>query len=276
VRAVWRRGQHFVEQLADRGDDIEIGALAVAADIVALAWPASGQDRVQRAGVVLDIKPVAHIVALAVNRDRLAVQRLQDRQRDQFFGEMVGPVIVRAVAHHSWQPVGLVPGPHQMVGGRLRGGIGRVRLIPAGLPEFAVGPERAEHFVRRDMVKAEAGGAVGGQRAPVIQRLLEQRVGALDISLDEFAGAIDRAVDMRLGGKMQHRVRLERAQQPGHGGAVADIAAMKAIARVVLDRLQRIEIGGIGQLVEIQHLGAGLADQQPTHRRADKPGPACH
>ena len=79
---------------------------------------------------------------------------------------------------------------------------------------------------------------------------------------------------MRFGGQMQYCVGLEGAQQPGHGGAVADIALMKAVARIVLNRLQRIEVGGIGQLVEVQHLGADLADQEPTYRRADKPGPA--
>jgi len=123
-------------------------------------------------------------------------------------------------------------------------------------------------------VKPEPGSALGWQRAPVIERLFEERVGARDIGLDEFARPVDRAVDMRFGGEMQHRIRLERTQQPGHDGAVANIAALKTVSRVLLDGLQRFEIGGVGQLVEVQHLGADLADQKPAHRRADKPGPA--
>src|SRR5712691_7154941 len=103
VRPMGRGWRELVEEAADLGHDLEVGALAVTADVVALARPPANEDGMQRAGVILDIEPVADIVALAVDRDRLTRQRLQDRERDQLFREMIGAVIVRAVAHHGRQ-----------------------------------------------------------------------------------------------------------------------------------------------------------------------------
>jgi hypothetical protein len=43
--------------------------------------------------MVLHVEPVAHILTRAVNRDRLACERIENDHRDQLFGEMVRPVI---------------------------------------------------------------------------------------------------------------------------------------------------------------------------------------
>src|SRR5712691_11863889 len=72
MRAMRRSRQQLVEQVADRGHDFEVGALAIAADIVAVTGLPAGQDGVESAGMIVDIEPVADIVALAVDRDRLA------------------------------------------------------------------------------------------------------------------------------------------------------------------------------------------------------------
>src|ERR1700746_1690684 len=116
---------------------------------------------------------------------------------------MVGPVIVRAVADYRRQAKGLVPGADEMVRGGFRRGIGRIRLIAALFAELAVGAERTEYLVCGDVVEAERGAALFRQSVPVVERRLEQRVGPLDIGLDEFAGPVDRAVDMRFRGEVQ-------------------------------------------------------------------------
>src|ERR1700757_3877577 len=68
MRRIRRPRQHLVEQTADRGNDREIGALGAAAEIVALSGSSLGQDREQAARVILDIEPVADILARAVDR----------------------------------------------------------------------------------------------------------------------------------------------------------------------------------------------------------------
>jgi len=49
--------------------------------------------------------------------------------------------------------------------------------------------------------EAELVALFGRERAPMAQRLLQDREGADDVGLDEFAGAVDRAVDMAFGAR---------------------------------------------------------------------------
>ena len=69
--------------------------------------------------MILDVEPIANILALAVDRQRLSIERLDDHERNEFFRKMIGAVIVRAIGEQGRQPIGLVPGANQMVGGRL-------------------------------------------------------------------------------------------------------------------------------------------------------------
>src|SRR6516165_3974049 len=109
--------------------------------------------------MVLDVEPVANIVAASVDRDRLPVQRLQYGERDQLLREMAGSVIVRAIADHGREPKGLAPGTHHVVGRRLRRRVRRIWLIARGFGELAGRAQRAENLVGRNMVETEASGA---------------------------------------------------------------------------------------------------------------------
>ncbi len=72
--------------------------------------------------MILDKKPVADVLTpLAVDRQRLARQRVEDRHRHQLLGEVERTVIVGTIADHDRQTIGLVPRPDKMV----RGGLGR-------------------------------------------------------------------------------------------------------------------------------------------------------
>ncbi len=86
-----RRGPQLVEHVADGLDHLEVGALVAAADVVLLAEPARGQDGPQRAGVVLDVEPVADVVAAAVDRQRLPASALSVTSGISFSGKWNGP-----------------------------------------------------------------------------------------------------------------------------------------------------------------------------------------
>ena len=118
-------GHQPVEGVADRFDDLKVGPLVASAHIVGLAEASLRCNHGQRAGMVLDIEPVPDVVALAIDRQRFAFERVQDHQRDQLFGEMVGPVIVRAVGDDDRKAVGPVPGLSEVIGGCLRSRIRR-------------------------------------------------------------------------------------------------------------------------------------------------------
>ena len=90
-------GALLVEQGAERVYDFEVGLFVAAADAVGFAWRAALIDEAQGARVIVHIEPVADVVALAVDRQRLAGAGVEDHHRDQLFRELVGAVVVRAV-----------------------------------------------------------------------------------------------------------------------------------------------------------------------------------
>ena len=67
VAAAVRSGLQFVEQCAQAIDHFKVGLLVVAAYVVGLAWHAALEHQTQRLGMVIDIKPVADVVTLAVD-----------------------------------------------------------------------------------------------------------------------------------------------------------------------------------------------------------------
>ena len=79
-------------------DHLDVLALVGAADVVGLAGPALHQHRVDAAAEVLDVEPVADLLAVAVDRQRVAVERVQDHQRDQLLRVLARAVVVGAAA----------------------------------------------------------------------------------------------------------------------------------------------------------------------------------
>jgi hypothetical protein len=106
--------------------------------------------------VVLDVEPVADLLAVAVDGQRLAGQGVVDDQRDELFREVVGTVVVGAVGGQHRQAVGVVVGAHQMVAGRLAGRVRAVRFVAVGFGEGRIVlAERAVDFVGGHMQEAE-------------------------------------------------------------------------------------------------------------------------
>ena len=229
----------------------------------------------QRARVVLDVEPVAHVGAVAVDGERLFLERVEDHQRDQLLGEVVGPVVVGAIGDDDRKPEGAEPGAGQMVGGGLGGRVGRGGIVGRLLAEGAVGPERAVDLVGGDVQEAEGLRALGRQAHPVGARGLEQAVGAQHVGADEGVRAVDRAIDMALGGEMHHRIGGMLGEHRIHGVAVADVGADEGVARAVGDGLERAQVGGVGELVDVDDVRVRLAHEIAADRRADEAGSPC-
>ena len=79
-------------QLDDALRDVEVLAL-LAADVVDLARPALAQDEVDGRRVILGVQPLAHLPAVAVDRQLETVEGVRDEERDDLLG-----ILVRAVA----------------------------------------------------------------------------------------------------------------------------------------------------------------------------------
>ena len=135
------------------------------------------REREQNArAVVLDVEPVAHVAAVAVDGQRLALHGVQDHERDQLLRELVRAVVVGAVGEQRRQPVRLVIGAHQVVGRRLGRGVGRVGRIGACLREKRpVGPSEpytsSVETCRKRNAARDAGVEIGGVAARGVEQL---------------------------------------------------------------------------------------------------------
>src|ERR1051326_196100 len=93
----------LVEQISEFLYQFNVLPLAAAADVVNLARAPLTQDEFERAAVVLNVEPVAHVLSIAVNRQRLGVERIDDHQGDEFLWKLIGTVIVRWARNHDRQ-----------------------------------------------------------------------------------------------------------------------------------------------------------------------------
>ena len=104
-----------------------VGQFGAAADVVDLAGAPFRADEFDALHVVVDVEPVPHVRAVAVERDLRAVEQVGDEQGDDLLGEVVVPVVVRAAGHAHVEAVGAVVGEGDQVAGGLRRRVGRVR-----------------------------------------------------------------------------------------------------------------------------------------------------
>ena len=112
--AVGARG-FFVEEGADGVNDFDVRFFIQAPDVIGFAEATFLKDEPDGGGVVLDVEPVADLHAVAVHRQGLACQCVDDHQGDEFFRKMVRAVVVGAICREDGQTVGVVVGADQVV-----------------------------------------------------------------------------------------------------------------------------------------------------------------
>ncbi len=129
-------------------DDFQVRLFVPAADVIGFPGDACFNDPAYGSAVVADIQPVPHIHSIPVDRQRFGVKRVVDDEGNEFFGELVGAVVVGAVRRQHRQTIGVVPGANQMVGSGLARGVRAVRLERVGFGEGRVfGRQRPIDFV---------------------------------------------------------------------------------------------------------------------------------
>ncbi|MNL18462.1 hypothetical protein D3C87_1396070 [compost metagenome] len=99
------------------------------ADVVGLCDFACVQHFEQRSGVIFDKQPIADLKAIAIDRQRLARQRIEYHKRNQFFRKLAGAVVVRTIAQHDRQAISAMPGADHMIGRGFAGGVRRAGSI---------------------------------------------------------------------------------------------------------------------------------------------------
>jgi len=268
----------FLEQVADGLYDFQVGLFVVAADVVGFTQLALLGNKNQGAGVVFHVEPVPDLLAVAVHRQRFARQSVENHQRDELFRKMVWPVIVAAVGDNHRQAESAAPGADEVVRAGFTGAVGAAGGIGGGFGKQVVRAfQVAIDFVGGDMMEAEAfrlGDIARFQAAPVFTGRFQQRVSADDIGLDKIGRAVDGAVYMAFGGQVHNDVRLCVRQYAVHLFGIGDVRLHKLVARVVGHAGQRVQITGVGELVQVDDRVLAVIDQLAYHGGANKAGAA--
>ena len=290
--------EQAVDGLDDDFDDVDVFPFVEATDIVGFGDLTLMENKVDGSGVILYIEPVAHILALAIDGQRLAMADVVDEERYQLLGELVRAVVVGTVGYDGRHPVGIVEGSHevvargfrsrigtvwiilgifieeictvgQMVLGR-RGGSGKRRFDTLGMGHL----QRTVDFVGRDVVETLALVFLG-ERFPIEFGRLKHAQRTHHIGAGKSEGVFDRSVDVTLGGQMDNAVDLVLLHQRQDGIEIANIGFDKHIVGFVFDVFQVGQVAGIGQLIEIYNVIIGiLVDKKAHYMRANETGTA--
>ena len=113
-----------------------------------------------------------------------------------------------------------------------------------------------------------------GQGAQVSAHGFEQAEGADDVGLNEVFGAVNGAVHMAFGGKVQHGAGAVLGQQAIHQVAIAQVAMHKGVAGVALQPGEIFQVARIGQFVEVDDGLIGLGAPVEHEVGANKTGAA--
>ena len=216
-------GTQLIHHGADRLHHLTVIAFPASSYAVAGAKSPARCCQQQCLHVIVHIQPIAHIQAIAIERNRLSCRRLEDHHRDQLLWVLPGPVVVAAVGEHHRQPIGVMPGPHQVVAGRLAGGVGAAGVVGRGLREAPLWSERPEHLIGADVMETEIGAPRLRQRLPVAAHRLQQMKGAVHIAADECPWPSDRAIHMALGRQVQHQVGIGLPHRRRRGLSIGKI-----------------------------------------------------
>ena len=88
---------------------------------------------------------------------------------------------------------------------------------------------------------------------PVLRCGLQKPESTDHVGLDEVLGAMDGAVHMRLGRKVDDGAWPVLGQQARDQRTVANVAMHKHMARIALQAGQVVQVAGVGELVEVEH-----------------------
>lgn len=141
-----------------------------------------------------------------------------------------------------------------MISGSFGSCVGRIGGVGCRFVECAVLSERAKNFVGRNLQKSKPFFFADRQLIPKFAGCFEQDRCPYDIGLHENFRSFDRTVDMRFCRKIDDAAGLVFAEEFFDKRRIADVALHKGMEPVVRSLCQGIEVPGISQAIEIDHM----------------------
>lgn len=114
-RIPFRVTQQSVNGLYQHLYDVDVLPFVETAYVVCIRNLSFMENYVYRTRMIHHIQPVAHVLTLAIHRQRLAVTNIIDKQRNQLLRKLVRPIVVRAVSHYSRHPISIMISTHKMI-----------------------------------------------------------------------------------------------------------------------------------------------------------------
>src|ERR1035437_3714832 len=253
------KGQRLdsIELSANASHEIYVASLRSAGDGIGLAHAPVSCNEQQGSDMVVHMSPVALLLAVSINRNRLACKSLGDGEWNQFFGKLPRPEIIRCDGNNGGQIVAAREGSHPMVSRRFCSRIGRIGMVRAQRRERELeGPESAKDLIGRNVNEAKPPARARIEGCEIQTYLFEQSIGPYDICVDERGRIVERSINVALSGKVKHDLWLMLSKEFPDRPTVANISFDKKIAWVGCHFLKAAQISSIGESVQVHDLGS--------------------
>src|SRR5271165_6683880 len=103
--------------------------------------------------MIFDMNPVSDIQSVSIDGERLVPERLQDHERNQFFRELIRPIVIRTTSHDDILAKSFMGCQNQEISRRLARRIRRTRVKEAFFRKSVPLSERAIYFVSGNLDK---------------------------------------------------------------------------------------------------------------------------
>ena len=141
-------------------------------------------DGIECTAMVSDIQPIPNVLSIPVNRQGFAQEDVDTHQGDQFFGEMVGAVIIGAIGDNRRHTIGMVVSAGEVVAACFGCGIGAIGGVRGGFGKrVVVWPKCPIHFIGGNVEEPIA--IFAAPTIPVIPEAFQKGEGADDIGANE-------------------------------------------------------------------------------------------
>ena len=162
------QGRVGAGQLEDAVGDLDV-LVVLAADVVDLTRRALVEDELDPGAVILGVQPLPHLLAVAVDGQRLALERVRDEERDELLRVLVRAICVGAAGDRGADAVGAArrraPAGRRRPWRRCRGS-----TAAAGRPRARGRPPRGRRRPRRSRPGRSARRAPAPTRAGTSSR----------------------------------------------------------------------------------------------------------
>jgi len=214
------------------------------------------ENEIYRPDVVLHIEPITHIFTFAIDRKRLAIADIVEKQRDELLRKLERAIIVGTIRHNHRHAESIVERPDEMIPGCLAGGIRTMRVVlgvfgkqgaieiqgPVNLiGGYVIKPARLSVHRPIQRLPIGLGGIKHGQCPHYVRACESERI-------------LYAPVHMSLGGQMYDAVYTVFGNDPAHCLQIAYIRLDEGIIRTILHLLEIGQIAGISQFVEIDDM----------------------